>query len=75
MNALEVMPNNCGTALYFRTSDIRTQSCVRDADTGSAGEKPATRDTGAPACESAGWIVLRDAMQREVGLFHAHLPN
>jgi hypothetical protein len=29
-NALEILLNNCGTALYFRTSDIRTQNNVRE---------------------------------------------
>jgi hypothetical protein len=29
-NALDIMLNNCGNALYFRTSDIRTQENLRE---------------------------------------------
>jgi hypothetical protein len=29
-NALDIMLNNCGNALYFRTSDIRTQDNLRE---------------------------------------------
>jgi hypothetical protein len=74
-NALEIMLNNCGTALYFRTSDIRMQNSVRERIPGPPCLKKAACGQSEAAGKSTRGGCYATQCNRKWGLFQVHLPK